>query len=309
MRKVRYRCGLKSKDGRLLTSRAALPLQRKVRPYVCRNFEYLDGITLLRSMVTCRPYPLDRSFLVPISGSNEPLNNHSSFTMRTSCDFPRLKFCGFTRLEDLEDALRFGVDAVGLNFYSKSPRCLSHEQAAILAERADGVALRVGVFVDEDPRVIAQLVANGLIDVVQLHGDEDLEYLRRFRVLRELEQIPILRAVSWRGEEFPEDENRVRLWASQTDVLGFLVDAHDPVQRGGTGKRARWDLLSPRPQAFGLHPYLLAGGINPENAEQAIRMVQPDGLDLASGIESSPGIKDRTKMGQIAEIANRLLRK
>lgn len=227
--------------------------------------------------------------------------------MRTNCDFPRLKFCGFTRLEDLEDALRLGIDAVGLNFYPKSPRCLSHERAAMLAARAKGVALRVGVFVDEDPQAIARLVADDLIDVVQLHGDEDLEYLNRFRSFRELADIPILRAVSWRGEEFPEDEARVRLWASQSGVFGFLVDAHDPVQRGGTGKRARWDLLSPRPEAFGAFPYLLAGGITPENAEQAIRLVQPDGLDLASGIELEPGIKDSTKMGLIAEIAARLL--
>ena len=307
MRKVRYRCGLKSKDGRLLTSKAASPLRRKVRPYVCRNSEYLDGIALLRSMVTCRPYPLGRPFLVPNSGSNEPPKNHSSFTMLTNCIFPRLKFCGFTRLDDLEDAIRFGVDAIGLNFYPKSPRCLSHDKAAKLSLRAKGSALRVGVFVDEDPRGIAKLVADDVIDVVQLHGDEDMDYLRRFRSQPELSQIPILRAVSWRGEEFPEDEKRVREWSSQSGLLGFLVDAHDPVQRGGTGKRARWDLLSPRPEAFGAYPYLLAGGITSENAEQAIRLVQPDGLDLASGIESSPGIKDRTKMGLIAEIASRLL--
>ncbi|AMV33517.1 N-(5'-phosphoribosyl)anthranilate isomerase [Pirellula sp. SH-Sr6A] len=224
---------------------------------------------------------------------------------RTNIDFPRLKFCGFTHPEDLENALRCGIDAIGLNFYSKSPRFLSPAPATDLARRAKGKVLRVGVFVDESPEVIARLVADDVIDVVQLHGDEELEYLHRFRSRAELASIPILRAVSWRGAEFPQDAQRCREWASQIGILGFLVDAHDPVQRGGTGKRARWDLLTPRPEAFLGLPFLLAGGITPENAEEAIRTVNPDGLDLASGIESSPGRKDQSKMTAVAAAARK----
>jgi phosphoribosylanthranilate isomerase len=224
---------------------------------------------------------------------------------RTNIDFPRLKFCGFTHPEDLEDALRSHIDAIGLNFYPNSPRCLSTAQATDLARRAKGKALRVGVFVDESPEAIGRLVADDVIDVVQLHGDEDLEYLHRFRSQSELALIPILRAVSWRGTEYPQDAERCREWASQAGILGFLVDAHDPIQRGGTGKRARWDLLTPRPEAFLGLPFLLAGGITSENAEEAIRLVHPDGLDLASGIESSPGRKDPSKMTAVISAARK----
>ena len=86
-------------------------------------------------------------------------------------------------------------------------------------------------------------------------------------------------------------------------LLGLLIDAYDPVQRGGTGKTARWDLLFPRPKELRNTKILLAGGHTPENISQAIYTAKPDGVDVASGIETAPGIKDHSKMRAIAEVA------
>jgi len=107
-----------------------------------------------------------------------------------------------------------------------------------------------------------------------------------------------------------EDRTKVLAWTRRHHprLLGLLVDAFDPVQRGGTGKQARWDLLFPRSAEFRNTSILLAGGLTPENISQAIEIAKPDGVDIASGIESAPGLKDHSKMRAIAENVRVLLR-
>ncbi len=215
---------------------------------------------------------------------------------------PRLKFCGFTRVDDLKVALECGVDAVGFNFFPKSPRYVNISQAGRLAEIAGEHALRVGIFVDEPIDSVVKIVREVPLDVIQLHGDEGIDYLRSVRSVDTLREIPVWRAMAWRGEAFPEDEAGCRSWVQENGASTILIDAHDPVQRGGTGKQARWDLLSPRPEAFGASHFLLAGGIRVDNVAEAIQIARPDGIDVASGIESSPGKKDANKMRAIAAV-------
>lgn len=230
--------------------------------------------------------------------------------------FPKLKYCGLTRIEDVEAAIASGVDAIGLNFYSASPRCVGIEQARHLTTAIAKRVMAVGVFVNMNPEDVGQVVRDCKLDCVQLHGDETPEWMTHAATVPALQGISVIKAVAWRG--IPEDQQIVaswRLFAERQEkenpqttpkFLGFLVDSFDPIQRGGTGKTARWDLLNPRPASLEGIPILLAGGITSENAAEAFRIAQPEGIDVASGIESAPGIKDITKMQAVALALGRM---
>lgn len=225
--------------------------------------------------------------------------------------FPKLKYCGLTRTEDVDVAIACGVDAIGLNFYPPSPRSVGTELARQLTLTIAKRAMVVGVFVNMSPEDVGQIVLACDLDCVQLHGDETPEWMNQAASVPSLQGISVIKAVAWRG--IPEDQEMVNQWRlgvqSQQGndlqnlprLLGFLVDSFDPIQRGGTGKTARWDLLYPRPTEFQGVPILLAGGIKPENVAQSLRIAKPEGIDVASGIESAPGIKDPDKMRAVAE--------
>ena len=221
--------------------------------------------------------------------------------------FPKLKFCGLTRADDVVAAIDCGADAIGLNFYPASPRyvqpTVARKWSSLVAHRAT----LVGVFVNASPREVAEIVAECPLDCVQLHGDESPDWMNEAACFRALQSISFIKAVAWRGLE--EDRMNVERWttARHPRLLGLLVDSYDPVQRGGTGRTARWDLLFPRPIEFRRVPILLAGGLKSENISQAIQTAQPDGIDIASGIESAPGVKDHSKMQAISAIALPLL--
>ncbi len=221
--------------------------------------------------------------------------------------FPKIKFCGFTRPEDVIAAIELRVDAIGLNFYPESPRHVSIERGAELSALACGKVCRVGVFVNASPETVVKTLETCPLDVVQLHGEESIDWLEQARSIVELQEIKIWKAIVWRGESYPKDEVHAWGWASHPRLSCLLVDAYDPLQRGGTGKTARWDLLQPKPKAFGRLPYLLAGGLRPENLAQAIQTAAPDGIDIASGIEVSPGIKCQRRMEQVCLLARDLL--
>ncbi len=225
--------------------------------------------------------------------------------------FPKLKYCGLTRTVDVDAAIACGVDAIGLNFYPPSPRSVETELARQLTLTVAKRAMVVGVFVNMSPEDVGQIVLACDLDCVQLHGDETPEWMNHAASVPALRGISVIKAVAWRG--IPEDQEIVNQWRLGVDrhqendfqnrprFLGFLVDSFDPIQRGGTGKTARWDLLYPRPTEFQGVPILLAGGIKPENVAESLRIAKPEGIDVASGIESAPGIKDHEKMRAVAK--------
>jgi len=221
---------------------------------------------------------------------------------------PKIKFCGLTRAIDISAAIESGADAIGLNFYRPSPRYVSPEAARELSEIAAGRALRVGVFVNASPAEVDAILDICPLDCVQLHGDEPPVWIDEALRLPRFQAITFIKAAAWRGQD--EDVELVSEWTENPHpkLLGLLVDAFDPVQRGGTGKTARWDLLFPRHEAFRKSLVLLAGGLTSENISTAIETARPDGVDLASGIESQPGIKDPSKMQAIANVAEKFLK-
>jgi phosphoribosylanthranilate isomerase len=221
---------------------------------------------------------------------------------------PRIKFCGFTRQQDLADAIDLEVDAIGLNFYPKSKRYVEPAMAKRLSSLIQGCCMRVGIFVDATPEQIDRVLSVCPLDAIQLHGQESVEWLMEFENSTYWPGLPILKALAYRG---PLDDPDWTSWVQEcsnehSSVIGMLVDAYDPIEKGGTGKRANWGLLRPRPLSFlkadgSSAPLLLAGGLNPSNLAEALDLVEPCGIDVASGIESSPGIKDPVKMKSMVQ--------
>jgi phosphoribosylanthranilate isomerase len=190
-----------------------------------------------------------------------------------------VKICGVTRLEDARAAGAAGADALGLNFYPRSPRYVEPATAAALARTRPALGAVVGVFVNESPEVIRARVRDCGLTAVQLHGDEPPEACAGFGV-------PIIKALRVRG---PEDVARARTYLGAGDVATLLLDGAAPGYGGG-GITFDWSLVARLTEA-GV-PVLVAGGLNPGNVAEAVRATRPYGVDVASGVEASPGIKD-----------------
>lgn len=188
----------------------------------------------------------------------------------------KLKLCGLVRICDIEAVNRLNPEYIGFVFAKKSRRYVDPAQARKLRARLNKGISPVGVFVNESPEAIADLVRSGIIDVVQLHGSEDEDFLRK---LRELVSCPIIKAFSVKT---PQD---VRI-ACESSADLILLDSGG----GGTGTVFDWNLLEPIRR-----PWFLAGGLSPENAADAIRRLAPYGVDVSSGIETD-GVKDIQKM-------------
>lgn len=198
----------------------------------------------------------------------------------------QIKICGITRRTDALTAAACGADALGFIFYEASPRYVTPETArAICRELPDGV-VRVGVFVNEDPSKVIEIVDFCGLDLIQLHGDEPADYCRRFSAER------LIKAVSFPGDGDP---------AALADyaVRAILLDQREAGRFGGTGKQSDWNLAG---RIKALYPLILAGGLNEGNIEEAIRTVAPDAVDINSGAEQSPGKKDPEKIRKIIEI-------
>jgi phosphoribosylanthranilate isomerase len=195
-----------------------------------------------------------------------------------------LKICGVTTRADAERLVGMGVDALGVNFWPKSKRYLPPDEAAWLLDLA-GKILRVGVFVNEPPGLPLRLIRDGLIDVVQLHGDETPADAAAFSDAG----IPFIKAI---GVKTRADLSR----ATEYGAAAVLLDAHAPGVYGGTGEVFDWQVAADFRVENPELPLLLAGGIVPENAALAASTVGPAALDIASGAESSPGVKDFQKV-------------
>jgi phosphoribosylanthranilate isomerase len=204
-----------------------------------------------------------------------------------------LKICGVTTAHDAERLVEMGLDALGVNFWPKSKRYLAPKNASWLLGLS-GKILRVGVFVNESPALPIQLFHDGLIDVIQLHGDETPEDAAPFRDAG----IPFIKAI---GVKSLNDLAR----ATDFGASAILLDAHAPGIYGGTGEVFDWEVASDFRRQHPSLPIILAGGIVPENAGLAAMSVNPAALDIASGAETSPGIKD---FGKVADFLTALHR-
>lgn len=195
--------------------------------------------------------------------------------------FTRVKICGITRAEDARLAIEVGAAALGFNFYAPSPRFISPAKARGIIERLPPLFMPVGVFADEtnDDRVAATARRAG-VQAIQLHGPRFPETDGM------LKSYPIIRAVAVKEDFAPQSLKKLKARA-------FLLDTYDEQLRGGTGETFDWSKAREAAQ-FG--PIILAGGLTPENVGRAIRAVRPFAVDVASGVESSPGIKDPKKL-------------
>jgi len=197
----------------------------------------------------------------------------------------RIKVCGITRLEDALCAAGLGVDALGFVFWRESPRCLSPRQAAAIAARLPPFVATIGVFVNEPLDQIRAIAAEVGLDAVQLHGDEPPAVWT---------SVPgrCIRAIGV-GAGF--DAEALKAWPS---AVWPLLDARDPSRRGGTGCAIDWDLAA---RAARTRPIVLAGGLDASNIREAITRVRPFAVDVSSGVERGPGIKDADRLRAFVE--------
>jgi phosphoribosylanthranilate isomerase len=191
----------------------------------------------------------------------------------------RIKICGITSAQDATLAASLGADAIGINFYEGSKRHVRLQDAFSIVEAVRGAAVPVAVFVNESPEVIMDVCGKLGIGVVQLSGNEPPAMaekigLRRIKSihLRERREIDAYR-------DYPCEV--------------FLLDAYVHGEFGGTGKTLEWEKIG---GAMPGKPWMLAGGLDPENVLEAIRLARPDGVDVASGVESEPGRKAPDKL-------------
>jgi phosphoribosylanthranilate isomerase len=201
----------------------------------------------------------------------------------------KVKFCGITRIEDAHEAVRLGAWAIGLNHWSGSPRrCDPATAVAISAELRRKIEI-VGVFVNAPLEEVVSTAEDETLAMVQLHGDEGPSYCDE--VARRT-GCKVIKAIRIGGSADLQMAETFR------NVDYHLLDAHRPGVPGGTGESFDWQILRGRHSQV---PLILAGGLNPDNVDGAIQVVHPIAVDVASGVESAPGIKDHALMEAFAE--------
>ena len=192
----------------------------------------------------------------------------------------KIKICGIKTVDDALAAMDAGADMLGFNFYPKSPRYIDpgvcRDIMAVM--RKFGQITYVGVFVNASVAAIRATLETCALSLVQLHGDETPEIMRSL----DGKAFKAFRGVPLNVEDFAREE-----------APAFLIDASVTGKYGGTGAKADWSAAAELAKQY---PLLLAGGLTPENVVDAVRRVQPWGVDVASGVESSPGVKDAAKM-------------
>jgi phosphoribosylanthranilate isomerase len=206
----------------------------------------------------------------------------------------RIKICGITNVEDAVAAVDAGADAIGLNFYEKSPRCVELNVAKQISAATEIV--RVGVFVNQSAEEMGQAWNEAGLWFAQIHGDETPE------MLKPIADMDIITVRRLSGDETDPIGLLIRDMLHFTSVIGWapqamLVDAAVPGEYGGTGAKADWHSLQGYERRLGTcADLILAGGLTPDNVAEAIRIVRPAAVDVASGVESAPGKKDPHKV-------------
>lgn len=201
----------------------------------------------------------------------------------------RVKICGLTREADLAVAVAAGADAVGLVFHRSSPRYVEPERAAVLCRSVPAFVTVVGLFLDEEPDWVRQVVDAVPLELLQFHGTETPAYCQSFG-------RRYIKALGMGAGDALADLN------GHDEAVGILVDAHAPGEQGGTGQRLDWTRIPD----LGDRPWVLAGGLNPANVAEAVRTARPYAVDVSSGVEASPGVKDPEKINAFIDEVNRV---
>lgn len=203
----------------------------------------------------------------------------------------RVKICGVTRLGDVWLAARLGADAIGLNFAPESPRFLPTAEAEALLRKFPAWVDPVGVFVNLPMSEVFHFANDmGRIRTVQWHGED--------RELTEAFPFQVIQAFQIRDRKSIQEMNSYLQACRDVGRMptAILLDGYSPKQRGGTGKTAPWKLIAEsKPTDV---PIILAGGLTPENVAEAVRIVKPYGVDVASGVEVNPGEKDSARVAE-----------
>ena len=198
-----------------------------------------------------------------------------------------VKICGITRREDAEAAVGAGADAVGFVFWPESPRYIDPFRARAIVSALPPFVTPVGVFVDQPAEYVNGVASLTPLGVVQLHGEETTNYARTMK-------RPVMKAIAL-GDDTQAAVHGIEMWPARVLIL---LDVHDPVRRGGTGRTIDWTAAA---EVARRRRVVLAGGLTADNVGEAIARVQPFGIDVSSGVESAPGIKDHGRLKALFE--------
>ena len=218
-----------------------------------------------------------------------------------------VKICGITRAQDADLAAGLGANALGFVFWPNSPRYISADAAKAIAATVPAHVLKVGVFVDQPVEEVARIMADVGLDAAQLHGHESPQYCRDLTVRLKADPTDNIRSDGRVESDTPvgsafrrtvikaigmTNNGSANIADFDHDVM-LLVDAHDPEKHGGTGKTVNWDAAR---EIAATRRTILAGGLNAANVKLAVRSVRPYGVDVSSGVESAPGVKDPNRL-------------
>jgi phosphoribosylanthranilate isomerase len=198
----------------------------------------------------------------------------------------KVKICGITRLQDALDACDLGADILGFNFVPASPRYLNPYTAREIISKLPPFVISMGIFADEEPDVVNDLAVFLGLDAVQLHGTEDTSYCRKIK-------SPVVKALR---VETGADLEKV----DECNISAYLLDSRVDGVLGGSGQTFPWQAAIDFCRS---HKVFAAGGLTPDNVGDAVRTLDPYGVDTASGVETGPGIKDRVLMDRFITAA------
>ncbi|MGD9888416.1 MAG: phosphoribosylanthranilate isomerase [Halothiobacillaceae bacterium] len=201
----------------------------------------------------------------------------------------RIKVCGITRTQDAIEAARLGVDALGLVFYPPSKRAISLERALGIREVLPAFVQAVGLFVNPSRPDVEAILQHFPELVLQFHGDESPEFCASFG-------RPYLKALAMGQAQDGELLDIKTSMQQHLAASGFLLDSHAPGEVGGTGQVFDWSSIPELER-----PLILAGGLHPSNVGEAVRLLRPWAVDVSSGLESAPGVKDFSKMAEFVD--------
>lgn len=202
----------------------------------------------------------------------------------------RIKICGITKPEQGKAIANLGATTLGFICVARSPRYVTPQQIALISEYLPSSVERIGVFADTSPQEIVTIVSQANLTGIQLHGGETPQFCQNLKTLLP-DRIELIKALRVKNAD---SLNNARIYDNIVDTL--LLDAYHPQLLGGTGKTLNWQDLSDFNPPL---PWLLAGGLTPDNIEDALDQIHPQGIDLSSGVERSPGDKDLDKVAKL----------